>query len=706
MLQSPNFAKGEDMLTNYIKSSCLFCSAGCGIVIEMQDGKPVKITGDSDCPSNKGVLCVVGKNALEQLYSPDRLQYPLKRVGKRGEGKWQRISWDEALDIISLKFGDIKEKFGAKASLFMRGGTKGYCDSLLLRFANAYGTPNTSMAAPLCFLPTLRAHFTTYGYFSTPDYENTSCVMMWGVNKSATSLPDSLRPTQAMRSGAKLIVIDPAETSFTKKADIWVRLRPGSDLALALALIHVIIYENLYDRNFVDQWIFGFNELKEHVKEYTPEKMSEVTWVSAETIRKVARMYAQSAPACLISGNGIEHGINNFQIARATCILRSLTGNLGRKGGDIDWTEAPVIPAASRELWLNGLLSDEERAQSISAKQKMLPGNPYQLHQDITKAILEGDPYKLRAVYLMGANPIHSFADSQRTYDALSKVEFLVVADQYMTPSTKLADIILPVTTHLEHDRIHVAEFLPTVQIIQKVAQVGECRSNAQIFIDLAQRMGLGEHFWKNEQEFLNHLLEPSGMTFEELRQVAHIPCEKRYNFFEQSGFDTPSRKVELYSSLLEEWGFDPLPIHKEQPESPYSEPELYKEYPLVMTSIKIAPYKHSCGRQISVLRTSHPDPIARLHPETAAQYNITDGNWMYVENKRGRVKFKAKFVTSIDPRIIIVEHGWWFPENESDVDYWSKSNVNMLTYADKPYASEMGSATVRGLICKISSAK
>lgn len=684
-----------------IKSTCLFCSAGCGIIIEMKDGKPIKVSGDTDCPSNKGVLCVVGKSALEQLHNPDRLKYPLKRIGNRGEGKWQRISWEEALNTVAQKLGSIKEKYGAKAGLFMRGGTKGYDDSLLLRFANVYGTPNTSTAAPICFLPTLRANLTTYGFFSMPDYEESSCIMMWGVNKTATSFPDSLRPTKAVRSGAKLIVIDPAKTEFAKKADIWVKLRSGSDLAFALAIIHVIINEKLYDKDFVNKWTFGFEKLKEHVQKYSPEKMSEITWVPAETIRDVARLYAKTSPACLITGNGIEQGINNFQIARATCILRALTGNIGKKGGDIDWTEAPIIPSSSRELWLNGLLSAEERGQSISAGQKILPGIPYQLHQDITKSILEGDPYKLRAVYLMGANPIHCFADAQKIYKALSQVEFLVVSDQYMTPSAKLADIVLPVATHLEHNRIHVAEFFPTVQIIQKVTQVGECRSNAEIFIDLAKKMGLDDYVWKSEQEFLNHVLKPSGMTFKEFRKVAYISTEKVYNMFQENGFDTPSQKIELYSSLLEEWGFDPLPIHKEQPESPFSEPELYKEYPLVMTNVKVAPYKHSCGKQISSLRKSHPYPLARINPKTAEQYGITDGNWIYVENKRAKVKFKAKFEPDIDPRNIIVEHGWWYPEKE-DTNYWSKSNINMLTYAGEIFAAEMGSSTARGLICKI----
>lgn len=686
-----------------VKSTCLFCSAGCGIIIDMENGKPVKISGDPDSPVNKGVMCPVGMSAIEQSNNPNRLKYPLKRVGKKGEGKWERVSWDEALDTIAKKLGDIKEKHGAKSVLFMRGGTKGYNDSILLRFANAFGSPNTSMAAPICFLPTLRAHFATYGYWSMPDYENTDCIMMWGVNGKATSIPDSVRSGKANNNGAKLIVIDPFESYYAKKADIWVKLRPGSDLALALAIINVIINENLYDNEFVENWTVGFDKLKKHVEEYTPEKMSEITWVSPETIRQVARLYSKTSPACLISGNGIEQSLNNFQTARATCILRALTGNLSKKGGDIEWEELPVVSAASRELWLNGLLSDEDRAESISASEKMLPGNPYELHQDITNSILDGQPYKLHGMFLTGANPVQSHADSQRIYDALKEVDFLVVNEHYMTPTANLADIVLPAATHLEHDRIHVAEFIPTLQIIQKVTQLEECRSDIDIFNDLAHRMGMGSYFWKDSSEFLDHLLEPSGMNFEEFRKVAFITSKKKYDVYKENGFDTPSNKVELYSSLLDEWGFDPLPIHKEQPESPFSEPELAKEYPLVMTNVKSIPYKHSAGRQVESLRKIHPEPLARINPETAKKYGIVENEWMIVENKRGKVKFKAKLVESIDPRVVIVDYGWWFPEKENEEDYWSKSNINMITFSGRPYASEMGSSTVRGILCKIS---
>lgn len=686
-----------------IRSTCLFCSAGCAIRIHMEDGVPVKISGDPDSPAYKGALCMVGKSAIEQFNNPHRLKYPLKRMGERGEGKWQRISWDEALDTTAHKLNGLKEKYGAQSVAFMRGGTKGYSDSLLLRFANAFGSPNTSMAAPVCFLPTLRAHFATYGFFSSPDFDNPpACILMWGVNANATCLPDSLRPLKAMQTGTQLIVIDPAETLFAKKADLWVRPRPGSDLALALAMINVIINEGLYDQQFVEQWTTGFNRLKEHVQDYSPEKMQEVTWVAADTIRQVARLYATTAPACLVSGNGIEHSINNFQTARATCILRALTGNLGKPGGDISWSDAPIIPSSSRELWLQELLSDEQRDGSISASQKMLPGNPYQLHQDITRSVLEGSPYKLRGMFLMGANPVLTYANSKEAYDTFRQFDFLVVNELYMTPSAQLADIVLPVASHLEHDRIHLSEYYPTVQAIQKVAQLGECRSDAHIFNNLAQRMGFGEHFWSSDQQFLDHLLSPSGLTFNEFKEQGPISCKKLFDTHLENGFDTPSKKIELFSSQLEAWGFDPLPIFKEPPESPYSEPELCQQYPLIMTSAKVAPYKHSCGRQVDSLRTKHPDPLATIHRDTAQKYGISEGDWIYIENKRGKITHKAKLSDRIDPRIVVLEHGWWFPENDALQDYWSKSNVNVLTYNHQPYAAEMGSTTLRGLLCKI----
>ena len=688
---------------NIIKSTCLRCNAGCGMLIHMKDGVPVRVEGDPDSPSSRGVLCMIGKSSLEYLNHPDRLKQPLKRVGGRGQGKWERITWDEALDRTASEMNLIKNEYGAKSVAFIQGGAKGYADSYLARFANVFGSPNTSTAAPVCFVPGLKGALMTYGHFTMPDYEYPpACILMWGANLDATAHPESLRQRKALRKGSKLIVIDPAETTFAKKADLWVKPRPGSDLALALGMIHVIINEDYYDKEFVNRWTMGFDRLTKHIQAYSPEKVEGITWVPAAMIKEAARLYAASKVSCLVAGNGVENTINNFQFGRAIAILRAITGNIGKPGGDIVWSDSPIVPKKSIDLHLYNLIPAEERAQRISAGESLLPTNFYTLHQDLAKAILEDKPYPLRAVFNMGGNPVITYANSREVRKAFEKLDFLVVSDLFITPTAKLADIVLPAASYLEYDGIHESEFTPGVQIVQKVAQVGECRSDAKIFSELGKRMGFEDQFWKSDTELLDFLLKPSGLTFEEFRRIGVIPNKKLYRDYEKSGFDTPSKKVEIYSEQLEVWGFDPLPVFYEPPESPFSSPDLAAEYPFVMTNVKPAPYIHSGGRQIETLRKNHPDPLVTINSDIAEKMGINEGDWVFIENKRGKIIHKATLSQNIDPRVVILEHGWWFPENEKENDTCDKANINILTYSGRPFAREMGSPTLRGLICKI----
>jgi anaerobic selenocysteine-containing dehydrogenase len=278
-----------------VKSTCILCGAGCGVLIHLKGGKPFRIEGNPEHPANYGAMCILGKASLELLRHPDRLKYPLKRAGGKGEGQWQRISWDEALEAIASAMNRTKEKYGVESVAFIQGSAKGYSDSLLARLANVFGSPNIASMSYICFHARLRGMLHTYGYMSQPDYDYPpACMLMWGANPTSTEFPDRKRILKAISRGSRLIVIDPAETFLAKKADIWVRPRPCSDLALALSMIQVIIDEDLYDKDFVKKWTVGFDKLKKHVQDYTPEKVSPITWVPAETIREVARLYART----------------------------------------------------------------------------------------------------------------------------------------------------------------------------------------------------------------------------------------------------------------------------------------------------------------------------------------------------------------------------------------------------------------------------
>ncbi len=687
-----------------IKTTCEFCIDGCGVLVHMSNGKPVRVEGDPDYPVNKGALCAKALASLEYLYSPDRLKYPQKRLGKRGEGKWQRISWDEALDTIASELNKTREKYGPESIVFIRGCAKGHHDSYFTRFVNYFGLPNSSSMAHTCFQPRFNAALLTMGTNKlVSDYEYPpACIIMWGVNTSQTIISDYVAETEALKKGAKLIVIDPAETEYTVKADIWVKPRPSTDLALALGMLNVIINENLYDTEFVEKWTSGFDRLKTHVQDYPPEKVERITWVPADTVREIARLYATSKPACINIGNGIDTNINNFQCARALHILRAITGNIGKPGSEVEWLSPEVVVRESPLLRAPDALKPEARARRISLRDGIMPICDYALPQSWLKAIATSDPYPIRTVFFQGCDPIQTYANAQDTRQALEKLGFVVVADFFMTPTAELADIVLPVGTYLEIDSVHESQYIPYIGVIQKVEQIGECWSDYRILMELAKRLGFGEHF-RDEKKLLDYILEPAGITFDEFRKVRVLPGKKLYRRHEKTGFNTPSKKVEIYSSRLKEWGFNPLPVYYEPPESPYSEPELAKEYPLVLTNRKFAEYQHSGGRQIPSLRRSHPEPVVKLNSETAAGLGIKEGDWVYIETRRGRIKQKASLTPIIDPRVIIADYGWWFPEKPaSELHGYAESNINILTSNKPPFAREMGTITLKGFLCKV----
>ncbi len=693
------------MSQNFIKSTCGICFNNCGVLVQVTDGKVSGIFGDPESPVNRGKLCVKGLASLEYLYHPNRLKYPLRRAGRRGEGRWQQISWDEALDLVASELRRARESQGAESVVFVDGSAKGIQDAFLRRFANAFGTPNIVSTDHVCFVPRRMASMITHGFSPLPDYEYPpSCILVWGANLAETRFAEHERLLQALDKGSKLVVIDPRRTELARRANLWLRPRPGSDLALALGMLQVIISEELFDKAFVDQWTIGFAELKARVQDYPPERVAEMTWVAAELIRQAARLYAMNKPACIQWGNAIDHGVNSFQTARAISILRAITGNLGRPGGELEGSSFASLDYFSPELTLQDKVTPDRWKRRIGTEHEVLPTGTYTLPASLVKAILEEKPYPIRVVYVQACNPLLTWSNAQRARQALEKVPFLVVADMFLTPTAALADVVLPVASYLECDGIVAPPYYPVVQVQQKVAQIGECRSDCEILNELAKKVGLREYFWDGVEQFLDAILEPLGLTFDEFRRIGVVTQPKRYRLYKTKGFPTSSGRVELYSSQLERRGFDPLPIYREPPETPYSAAELAKEYPfIILISWKMAPYRHSGGRQISSLRGAHPEPLALIHPQAARELEISDGDWIYIETKRGRIKQRARVTDDIHPRVVGVDYAWWFPERgPTDLFGWAEANVNLLTNDNPPYNPEMGTTNLRGFLCKV----
>ena len=691
------------------KSICTICPKGCGVLIYMEKGRPRAVEGDPDDPLSKGKLCIKGSSTLEYVYHPERLTHPLVRSGKRGEGEWKQISWDRALDHVAEALNEVKKNQGAQSVAFIRGASKSYLDGFLHRLANVFGSPNVATMGQCCHVPRMMASTLTCGHYALPDIEYPpSCVVIWGYNPEETFFYECEAVLQAIEQGSKLIVIDPRKTNLAEKADFCIQVRPGTDLALALGMIHIIINENLYDEDFVHKWTVGLEELKIHIQKYTPEKVEEITWVPQEVLKAMTRTYAEAKPACILLGNAIDHNLNSFQTARAVMILKTISGNMGIPGGEVQWAPLPIPNRLDPSVALADKLRSEVMEQRVSRDCNMLPLFKSVTPDTVIKTILDEDPYPIRAAFVQGGNPLLSYPSAQNVHKAFSNLDCLVVADMFMTPTAVLADVVLPAASYLECDGIFVPpQNVPVVLAQRKVVEIDECWSDLKIVIELAQKLGLGEDFvWETEEEALNAIIRPSGLTFDEFKQIGRISGRKLFRQYESKGFDTPSGKIEIFLDRLKKWGYDPLPVYYEPPETPYTEPESSERFPFILTSWRPGSYRHSWGHQIGLLRSSHPEPTVLINSETAEKLGVNDGDWVYIETKRGQIKQRAKLESGIEPRVIMAEYGWWYPEEPGEEPslhgVW-KSNINVVTDDDPNHCDPMsGGWPLRTALCRV----
>ena len=697
--------------TRVFKSVCRSCHGGCGALLHVREGKLIKIEGDRASPLNHGHLCPIGSVTVDLVNHPDRLKFPQRRVGARGSGKWERISWDEALDAIAERLLDIRERFGPE-SIALGTGTGRHHIRWVSRFGHALGTPNwCEPGFAQCFHPRVNTCMLTFGDFPVCDYTSgtpPACMLFWGHNPIHSG-PDGetrFNVREALDRNPKIIVVDPRRTELAKRADIWLRVRPGADDALALAMLNVIIAERLHDEAFVRAHTHGFDALAAHVSRYTPERAEPVTWVAADQIRAAARLYAATKPSMLEWGCAIEHTPKCIQTVRAISMLPALTGNVDVPGG---WVFGARAIGRFPSLIEN--LTPEASAKRLGAGRfKLLGGEGADLPAahipTLLQAMREGKPYPVKAFLVFGNNTLSTYANAKLVYESLMKLDFMVCADLFMTPTAELADIVLPAAAWPELDQIvgfpTVAANVVLAQ--QKVVQVGECRSDEEIFVELARRMKLAVGT-EPVKEVLEAQLKAGGLglDFDALAKQGFAQAPLKYRRYESKGFKTPTGKIELYSTRFEQMGYAPLPGYEEPPESPYSAPEVAKDFPLVLTTGGRIPfYFNSEHRQLANLRKAYREPRAEIHPETAARHSIAEGDWMWIETRRGRIRQKAKLTDGVDPRVVNAEHGWWFPDEPGpEYGIW-KSNANVLTDNGPPYDPQMGTYQLRGLLCRV----
>jgi len=747
------------------------CHGGCGVLAHVEDGRLVKIEGDPTHPFNRGRLCSRCLAMIQYIYHPDRLRSPRLRVGRRGEGKWRDISWEEAFDFIVDKMGAIRENHGAESVLFAMG-TGRDVGAWICLLAYNYGSPNVvfALSGIGCYTPRIAASETVLGDYCVfdggqwlpqghddPRYQVPEAIVVWGYNINA-SCPDNIFGhwvTDLMRKGSKLIVIDPRLTFFASRADKWLQLRPGTDGALAMGFLNVIISEGLYDRDFLENWtnaahlvrtdtqtLLRASELakdgspddfvawdtvtsapaiwdcdrvqfsrpgvrpalegrftvfladgstvvaetvwsvfRREVEKYPVERVAEITWLKPHDIREAARLYASSKPASIQWGVAIDMTPAITPTAMAIAALWCLTGNLDVPGGNVIARPAfGVVPYALPGQKGPIRLPDERIDEKRIGRDRYGPLQEFIWRAQTDMAleqVFTGQPYPIKGIWVQCCNLIGGIGyDPQRWVRVLKKLDFVAVVDTFMTPTAELADIVLPAATFLEKNGVR--SWWTPLEAIVKAVEVEGCKPDNEINFELARRFN-PDLKWKSCEELLDDIVSPAGMTFGELAQQGWVlppdghPSAPYHRHKRgllrpdgRPGFKTPSGRMELYSVLRERWGLEPLPHHEEPPFSPVSSPELFEQYPLILTTGRRSPvYFNSEHRNIPWLRDADPDPVVELHPETAASLGIGDGEWVWIENMFGKCRLKAKLTRVVPRWLASATHGWWYPERE-----------------------------------------
>jgi anaerobic selenocysteine-containing dehydrogenase len=700
---------------------CGICPGGCGVNIELVEGRIEKISPIKGHPM--GVVCVRGLHAKEIVYSEDRLKYPLRRIGARGEGRFERTSWDDALDRIAHAFQKIKKEFGAQAVMtyFGRGsfdnnlpdlfGARGVPHQGVSGFIFPFGSPNGTGCSAVCYV--------SYGVFAPvstigaemqstyPDFANADLIVIWGANPPTDSPPDRVRKIlDAKKRGAKLIVIDHMRSGTAKMADRWIGVRSGTDGALALSMMNVIINEHLYDEDFVRNWTVGFEELKQYVQQFPPDVAEGITRVPKEIISETAREIAGAKGASLVMYTGLEYTNSGVQNIRSVLSVWAITGNIDVPGGLVFRPRSPVrFPRIS--------LDPPKGVKPIGA-------DKYPLYCDVLKsaqfmeaprAILKGDPYPVKALLVLGASILTSLPNPDIWKECFRNLDFMVVFDRFMTGDAMYADVVLPATTNFENlgYQRYPGGY---IQLRQRVIEpIGEARSGFTFLAELADKLGYGDLFPGNEEERVRFLFKDGPVSLEDLKAhpegVRYDAGQIEYRKYAKgllrrdgkAGFNTPSGKVELVSSMLQKYGYDGLPVYVEPIEGPRGSPELYGRYPLVLnTGARLQSAFRSQHLNIPGLLKLQPKPQVLINPADADKRGISDGEKVWVESPRGRVGVRAKVTDDVMTGQVELNVGGGSPIQAEE---WRDANANFVTdFENRDPIS--GFPVYKALLCEV----
>jgi anaerobic selenocysteine-containing dehydrogenase len=785
---------------------CGLCIARCGCVAVVEDGRFTRLEPDPAHPTGQA-LCAKGRAAPELVYSPARLTHPLRRTRPKGDPDpgWERIGWDEALNLTAAAMRRVAEQHGPEAVAFSLSSpsTTAIADSAayIQRLMKAFGTPNAVTSNEVCGWGRAGATRYTFGVGSIgtsgggamPDIANSGCLILWGYNPSGSRLTHATAVVEALKRDMRLIVIDPRHAGLASKADLWLRVRPGTDGALALGLANVMIERGWYDRDFIRTWSNGphlvsadtgrlltegdikpdgdarrilawdsttkgpvtydastgayegdsgslalegeysVGTLKGEVichpafelyarlcQRYSPATVEQICWIPRAQVEQAARLIWGARPVSYYGWSGHEQHANTTQTARAMSLLYALTGCFDAPGGNVLFPAPLAAPVTGGDLQ-----SVRKMAPTLGLAERPLgPARSNNVTtRDLYRAILEQKPYAIRALIGFGSNMLMAHVDGGHGRKALAALEFYAHADLFMTPTAELADVVLPVASAFEREALKIGfEISEQAQsLIQLrpavVAPPGEARPDTEIVFDLASRLGLAEQFWNGDIDAAyRHQLGPSGVSLEQLRDTpggVRVPLQTRHAKHAEPdangtprGFETPSRKVELFSQAFLDHGYAPLPEFAEPEIGPVARPDLAQRFPLILTSAKSTLFCQTQHRALPSLRKRSPHPEVELHPAAAQARGIAAGDWVAIETPEGMVRARARLNHSLDPRVVVGEHGWWQPCAEIGMPGYDpfgpdSAALNLIigTVARDPVS---GTASHRSYLCEI----
>lgn len=664
---------------------CTVCDLNCTLKMEVENNRILSMEGYPD----KRVFCPKPLYWDDYVNHPNRVIYPMKNLGKRGEQKWQRISWEQALDEIAEKLKRIIDKYGPESlAVSTMHQNPGDDQGIIRRFMNLLGTPNYLTGVLLCFGNTIQVHRLTFGNGVAEDFSTMDCIMLLGHNPHKNNwVGQAVAIDDAVARGAKMIVLDPRKSENARRADIHLPLRYGTDAAMLLGFIHVIIEEELYDKEFVEKYTYGFEQLRERVREYPLKRVAQITGCREEDIAAAARMYAKAERAIIPWGPIPDMQVNSTSVIRCQDILMTICGHLG-KSEPILFPSPDLVTYSEIERY--DLLAPEQKAKLLGAdKYRVFSYEGYEPFREPAKRVygiewlnlassfmaipgavfeaMRGEgPYPVKAFFTLGSNALMGYTNQQGVFDAMMKQELIVDFDNWLTPTGQLADYVLPGDYYLERPAMKNQDHMPGYLCQQQVLKPrGECKNIYFVIKGLADRMGLSEYFpWKDQVEVLDYRLSRGGKTWDEVKGERQVGPSRKTDVLKTGIFATPTGKIELYSTALEKMGYDPLPYYREPLQTPVSNPQRAEKYPLtVFVGLRDKGNYLTNLRQIPGLRRMSPFPEIYINPADAAKYGAAEGSWVWVETIQGRMLLKVKRDEVQPEGTIRVPHGWWMPE-------------------------------------------